>query len=526
MVFQGLSAIEDALIDGVEKAVTDLLGAGIKIWMATGDKFDTAYNIANSRSVLAVGDGANDCTMLIQANVGVGILGNEGLQAYSRRMIDINLLRVHKGGDCELVKASEVRRGRSGSLIDEIVALDNAWVKAQFEVDNARQKFNALNKMIATKKKQKQSCEEEVQQAIALKAALASEEVRCSELRAQRDQKLARVGNVLHASVPTSNDEADNKLMVLSGEPRVKQITHQPGGYAHYELLERLGGVETAKAAAIAGHRAYYLTGYGAMLNQALFQYAASFLRRHGYTSVQTPFFMRKSFMTKAAELEDFEETLYRIPMSEERDEEDLYLIATSEQPLCCLHADQSFRNSELPIKYCGMSTCFRKEAGAHGKDMKGIFRVHQFEKVEQFVLCEPEQSWEMLESMIRLSASFYESLNIPYRVVSIVSGALNNAAAKKYDLEAWFPSHEDFRELVSCSNCTDYQSRALNIKLEQKAFTCLDKQFVHLLNGTLCATERSMCCLLENWQTETGVEVPLPLQPYMDGLTFMPFAQ
>lgn len=207
---------------------------------------------------------------------------------------------------------------------------------------------------------------------------------------------------------------------------------------------------------------------------------------------------------------------------------EDKYLIATSEQTLCAMHRQQWFEKSELPKKMVGYSTCFRKEAGSHGRDTLGIFRVHQFEKVEQFVICSPEgdESWRLMEEMLTNAETFYQMLDLPYRVVNIVSGELNNAAAKKYDLEAWFPAGEKYRELVSCSNCTDYQSRRLDIRLrnQKSAANEQQKQYVHMLNSTLTATERTLCCVLENYQTPDGLRVPECLQPFMMGIEFVPF--
>eukprot|EP01015_Nassula_variabilis_P034371 TRINITY_DN844_c0_g1_i2.p1 TRINITY_DN844_c0_g1~~TRINITY_DN844_c0_g1_i2.p1 ORF type:complete len:212 (-),score=56.37 TRINITY_DN844_c0_g1_i2:105-740(-) len=182
--------------------------------------------------------------------------------------------------------------------------------------------------------------------------------------------------------------------------------------------------------------------------------------------------------------------------------------------------------SKDLPIRFAGTSTCFRKEAGAHGKDTWGIFRIHQFEKVEQFVITTPEESVKAQEEMIATAEEFYQSLGLPYRVVNIVSGALNDAAAKKYDLEAWFPGYNAYRELVSCSNCTDYQSRALEIRCGIKKANQQEKKYVHMLNGTLCATERTLCCLLENYQTEKGVKVPEVLIPFMHGQDFIPYTK
>jgi len=200
---------------------------------------------------------------------------------------------------------------------------------------------------------------------------------------------------------------------------------------------------------------------------------------------------------------------------------------ATSEQPLCALHANESLPSSELPIYYCGHSTCFRKELTSHGVDASGVFRVHQFEKVEQFAVCSPDKSWEILEQLLATSEKFYQSLNIPYQIVNIASKSLSKAAAKKYDLEGWFPSQGCCRELVSCSNCTDYQSRALQVRFGYAqmgmAHTSKRLQHVHMLNSTLCASQRTLCCLLENCQTSAGIRVPEPLVIYV-GTSFIPF--
>ncbi len=205
-----------------------------------------------------------------------------------------------------------------------------------------------------------------------------------------------------------------------------------------------------------------------------------------------------------------------------------MYLIATSEQPISAMYKGDWIEMSQLPMRFGGLSTCFRKEAGASGKEVRGIFRVHQFEKIEQFCITTPEESWNMHEEMLKISEAFYQSLELPYQVINIVSGALNDAAAKKYDLEAWFPGYDNFRELCSLSNCTDFQSRSLDIRLrtskEGKNEKDKDvKDYVHMLNATLCASERTLCCILENYQTEDGVKVPTVLQPYV-GCDFIPF--
>ncbi|KAI3688485.1 hypothetical protein L2E82_46093 [Cichorium intybus] len=325
------------------------------------------------------------------------------------------------------------------------------------------------------------------------------------------------VGNLVHDSVPVSNDEANNAVVRTWGEKRT-----EPKLKNHVELVELLGIADLKRGANVAGGRGFYLKGDGVRLNQALINFGLDFLEKRGYTSLQTPFFMRKDIMGKCAQLAQFDEELYKVT----GEGDDKYLIATAEQPLCAYHIDDWIHPTQLPLRYAGYSSCFRKEAGSHGRDTLGIFRVHQFEKVEQFCITTPNanDSWDMHEEMIKNSEEFYQMLKLPYHIVSIVSGALNDAAAKKYDLEAWFPASSTYRELVSCSNCTDYQSRKLEIRFGQKKSNEQTKQYCHLLNSTLTATERTMCCILENYQREDGVEVPQVLQPFMGGKTFMPF--
>jgi len=268
-----------------------------------------------------------------------------------------------------------------------------------------------------------------------------------------------------------------------------------------------------------------------------LINYGIEFLFNKGYTPNQPPFFLNRDQMAKTAQLSQFHEELYGVTESSGPDQEDnlRYLIATSEQPLSAMHSNEWLQPNQLPIKYCGYSTCFRKEAGSHGRDAWGVFRVHQFEKIEQFIFCKPGESWQHFDDMIATSEEFYQSLGLPYQVVSIVSGALNNAAARKYDLEAWFPFQQEYKELVSCSNCTDYQTRELDIRYGVKKGKDIKgkeaghdgKEFVHALNATLCATQRTLCCVLENYQTSDGFLVPEVLRRFIPGQpSFLPFAK
>jgi seryl-tRNA synthetase len=284
-----------------------------------------------------------------------------------------------------------------------------------------------------------------------------------------------------------------------------------------------LDGYDPERGVKVVGHRGYFLRRWGVFLNQAIINYGLEFLHDREYVPLQTPQLMLRDQMAKTAQLSQFDEELYKVT----GDQADKYLIATSEQPISAYHSDEWLQPKELPLKYAGYSTCFRKEAGAHGKDVWGIFRVHEFTKVEQFCITDPEKSWEMFENMISTSEDFYKSLGIPHRVVAIVSGALNNAAAKKLDLEAWFPHQGEFKELVSCSNCTDYQSRDLEIRFGIKKQTDARKIYVHCLNSTLTATTRTICAILENFQTEDGVNIPEPLRKYLPGApAFIPFAK
>lgn len=370
--------------------------------------------------------------------------------------------------------------------------------------------------------KNKEPADELIKKKTDLQKSKADVEATMAAKESLRDAKLVLIGNLVHDSVPSSADEANNEIIKLwpAGETPEKKTDI----LAHDQVLERLGGYDSDRGSRTAGHRGFYLLGPGVELNMALIQYGLDFLGKKGYTKIQTPFFMRKDVMAKTAQLEQFDEELYKVVGGND----DSYLIATSEQPISAFHMGESFEkpSEQLPIKYAGFSTCFRKEAGAHGKDTWGIFRVHQFEKIEQFVLTEPEKSWEMFEQMIATSEEFMQSLGFKYRVVAIVSGALNNAAAKKFDLEAWFPYQGAFKELVSCSNCTDYQSRRLDIKCGVKKSGDQQRPFVHCLNSTLCATERTLCCLIENYQTPEGVIVPEVLRPYLGGKEFLPFTQ
>ena len=442
-------------------------------------------------------------------------------------MLDINDFRAEKGGNPELIRESQRKRYGSVESVDKVISLDVEWRDKSFALDQLKREFNARNKAIGMKKKKKEDASAEQAEAQSLKAAIAEAEAEEKKIIAERDALLFEIGNIVHESVPVSNDEKDNRVEKTWGDVELVKT------YSHTDLVHMLGIVDLERGSTVAGGRGYYLTGYGVLLNQALINYAMSFLVRRGSEPVHTPFFMRREVMAECAQLSQFDEELYKVT----GEGDDKYLIATSEQPLCSLFRKRWLEPKELPARIAGYSTCFRKEVGSHGRDTLGIFRVHQFEKVEQFCVTSPDadESWAMQEEMLKSSEDFYKSLNVPYRVVNIISGELNNAAARKFDLEAWFPGSKPpaFRELVSCSNCTDYQSRRLEARVRgekggssNSESNSGNKGFVHMLNSTLTATERTLCCILENWQTEDGVVVPDVLRPFMMGIAFIPFVK
>lgn len=409
--------------------------------------------------------------------------------------LDINLFRVGAGGNPDIIRESQRRRFASVEIVDDIIEKDNKWRYLTGSIDNLKKARNQVQKEVATKKKANEPCDDLVAKIKEIGDEITATEKEQAELKISIDALVNKVGNIVDDSVPISKDEdADNLVVKKWGQPR------DPTGLLnHHDLLWRIGGYEPERGVNVAGHRGYFLRDVGVMLNQAFINYGIAFLRERGYCVVQPPYMMKKDIMAGVAQLEQFDEELYKVG----GDSDDKYLIATSEQPLCAYHINEWMDEKQLPLHYAGISTCFRKEAGAHGKDTWGIFRVHQFEKVEQFVVCEGdlEKSQKIHEEMIQCAEDFYQSLGFPYQVISIVSGALNNAAIKKLDLEAWFPGYNTYRELVSCSNCTDYQSRSMEIRSGTKKLGDREKKYVHLLNSTLCATGRAICCLLENYQ-------------------------
>lgn len=442
-------------------------------------------------------------------------------------MLDINLFRIEKGGNPEIIKQSQIARFSPPEFVDDVINIYQKIITINYQMQQAKNKINILQQQIALKIKNKEEYGDLVKQKNEIEKNEMGEDknILVNELTLKLNDLLQKIGNIVHPSVPIGMDEANNLIIKVHGNKPVYNF--KPKGYP--EMMKLLGIVDTEKGSTIAGHRGYFLKDYGVLLNQALINYGLFFLKKKGYVLLQPPFYMFKDVISKTVQLSDYDENLYKLiatgavgtKNNNDIITDDKYLIATSEQPISAYHQNEIIPENDLPIKYCGISTCFRKEAGASGKDVQGIFRVHQFEKVEQFCITKPENSWDMFEQMIKISEEFYQSLGLHYQIVSIVSGALNNAAAKKYDLEAWFPETNRFRELVSCSNCTNYQSVSMNIKFKRNVTN--NKEYVHCLNSTLCATERTLCCLAETYQTENGMIIPEVLQPFI-GTDFIPY--
>ena len=419
-------------------------------------------------------------------------------------MLDPKLLKENP----QAVRDMLDKRNMADFPLDELISLDKSRRELITKTQELRTKKNTLSEAVATKKRSKQDASSELAQMKEVSAGLGQTESEMTLAGEKFNQLFMLLPNMLHESVPAGKDESANVVVRQSGSPRKFDFTPRD----HVDIAMALDLVDLERAAKVSGARFYFLKNELVKMNHALVQFALDFLSEHGYAPVQPPYMIRKEPMAGAVILGDFQDVIYKV------EGEDLYMIGTSEHAIASMHMDEILDGKKLPIKYAGFSPCFRKEAGAHGKDMKGIFRVHQFEKVEQFVYCRPEDSWKEHEKMLALSEEFYNKLGIPYRVMLLSSGDTGKISAKTYDIEAWMAGQNAYREIVSCSNCLDYQARRLAIRFRDK--TNKETRFLHTLNSTLVATERTMVAILENYQTSSGtVEVPSALQNYMGGM-------
>ncbi|MEM1978904.1 MAG: serine--tRNA ligase [Candidatus Caldarchaeum sp.] len=403
------------------------------------------------------------------------------------------------------------KRKLSPLIIDEILELDLSKRALLKEVQQLRHVRNTVAEKVAVAKKRGEKADEILAQMFEVNRKIEETEKKLQNVDEKLLALLMKAPNPPHESVPDGESEADNAVVREWGEPRKEDWMRD-----HVDMLLSIGLSDFETAASVSGARFYYLLGDIVLLNWALAFYGLEFLKGKGFKLVQPPYMLTRRIMEGVVSFQDFQDMLYKI------EGEDLYLIGTAEHPLAGLHAGEILDGRILPLRYAGISPCFRKEAGAHGKDTKGIFRVHQFEKIEQFSFTKPSDSWAEHEFLISNAEEIYRNLELPYRVVNICVGELGPVAAKKYDLEVWMPAQGKYRELVSCSNCTDYQAVGLNIRYREAPHV-EETDYVHTLNSTAIATERTIVAILENHQRRDGsVEIPKVLQPYLHGLTVL----
>ena len=421
-------------------------------------------------------------------------------------MIDVKLVRTSP----ELVRRNLERRNdpEKLDLLDEFIEADKKWRSLQTEVNEWRRKRNEISLKIAKMKKQGLEVGHLLEEAEDIQRKAKALNVKVEESRQRSRDLLMRIPNLIHESVLFGQDENDNVEIRRWGSP--PRFDFEPKN--HLEVALNLGLIDEERASKVAGTGFYYLKGDLALLDLSIQRFAIDFMIKRGYTLIEPPYMLRRRPYEGVTDLSDFETVMYKI------EKEDRYLIATSEHPLAAMLMDETLNEDDLPVKLVGISTNFRREIGTHGKYTKGLFRVHQFNKIEQFIFCLPEQSWDLHEELQWNCEQLYQKLGLHYRVVDVCTGDLGTVAARKYDTEIWM-ADGNFREVGSNSNCTDYQARRLNVKYREGPGKP-PKGFVHTLNSTALATSRTMLAVLEQYQQEDGsVVVPEALRLYMNGV-------
>ncbi len=419
-------------------------------------------------------------------------------------MIDIKLVRENP----ELVKDNIKKKFMNDKLplVDKVRKLDEEWRKLKYKGDALRSERNKISQEINQAKKQKKDAKALIKKAKEIPRKIATNEGKAKKLEIQIHKMMQDIPNIILSGVSIAKEEKDAKVIKKVGKP--KKFAFKPKDHA--VLGEKLKVLDFARSAKISGKGFYILKGDLALLNQALIRYAIDFMQKKGYTYIEPPLMLRKKILGAALDLEEFEKTIYEIKG------EDLSLIGTSEHSLLGLHANELFVEKELPKKYCSYTMCFRKEIGAHGINEKGLYRTHQFNKVEQFIFCKPEDSEKYYEEMLENSVELFKKLEIPTRVVEMPSGELGTWRARYTDLETWRPTTKTYEEVGSISNCTDFQARNLNIKVQLRNG---EKKVVHTLNNTVIATSRVLIAIMENNQQKDGsIKIPKVLQKYMNG--------
>ena len=414
-------------------------------------------------------------------------------------MLDMKMIRENPENIRKMLKDRDVQFD-----LDLLLDLDKKRREMIISTDELRKKKNEMSVKISEAKKTGSEVTPIIQEMQLVSQELAKLEEVQHETELEYSKLALTIPNVLHESVPCGDDSANKEIRKWGTIPQFDFEVKD-----HIDISENLNLLELERAAKTAGARFYYLKDDLVKLNQSLIRFGFDFLSEKGYTLSQPPYMINRKAMEGAVILDDFEDVIYKI------EDQDLYLIGTSEHAMVSMYADEILDGNSLPARYSAISPCFRKEAGAHGKDQKGIFRVHQFEKIEQFVFSKPEDSWNEHENMIAITEEFFQKLEIPHKVVLLSSGDMGKISAKTYDLEVWMAGQNAYREVVSCSNCLVYQSRRLKIRFRNK--TNEETQYAHTLNSTLVATERTMVAIIENFQTKDGhVNIPNVLQKYM----------
>ena len=421
-------------------------------------------------------------------------------------MLDIKLIREHP----EVVRENLKKRRASAKLkmLEDLIEYDKEWRRLLTEANKLRHKRKMITTEIASLKKKGKDISKKLEEAQKIPEEIEKLEKKIKDHKEKTNRILLSLPNILHESVPIGEDETENVVVKTRGKP--PKFDFEPKN--HLEIALNLGLIDAERAAKVAGHGFYYLKGEMVLLDYAILNYTIDFMIKRGYLLIEPPFMMRRKPYLGVTDLESFRDQLYKI------EKEDLYLIATSEHPMAAIFMDEVITKKDLPIKFVGVSPCFRKEVGAHGKYTKGLFRMHQFNKIEQFIFCLPEDSWKFHEELQKNAEDLYKSLGLHFKVVNVCTGDIGMIAAKKYDIEVWM-SDGNYREVGSNSNCTDYQARSLNIRFREKEGQA-PAGFVHTLNNTALATSRTMMAILEQFQQKDGsVIIPKVLRPFMGGI-------
>ena len=425
-------------------------------------------------------------------------------------MLDIRFVRSSP----DLVRADLEKRNDTEKLawVDDLLQKDIRSRELKIETDILRQRRNTIAREINAMRKSGKDPAALMVEAANLPQKIKDHDDEREDIATAIRHYLMRLPNILHESVPVGKDDTDNVEIRREGTIRTFDFELKN----HGQLAADKGWADFERATKISGAGFYFLKGSLVLLDMALQRYAIDLLAQKGFTPIIPPYMINRPSYEGVTDLGDFEKVMYKI------DGDDSYLIATSEHPIGAMHKDEIFEAKDLPLRLAGISPCFRREIGAHGLDTKGLFRVHQFTKVEQFVFCKPEDSWQIHDELLANAEDVFRNLEIPYRVVNICTGDIGTVAAKKYDIEAWMPRENDYREVVSCSNCTSYQAVRLNIKVRDKS-EFESKHYIHTLNSTAIATSRVMRAILENYQNKDGsVEIPRVLRPYMNDREYL----